>query len=125
MVLYPTITGDGPTFTVSLHDDLNSDPIRSVELHVELEHWAPEDRVQVALDDEILPPPSIRDVAEEDNSDPADVSENKWFVWDLSVNQAAKCEHKIKVILQTRDVRIRVPLIVKHVEIHITYEANS
>ena len=32
----------------------------------------------------------------EDNSDPADVAENKWFVWDLSVNQSAKCEHKVK-----------------------------
>ena len=125
VVLYPTLTGDGPTFTVGLHDDLNSDPLKSIELHIELEHWAPEDRVQVALDGEILPPPSIRDVAEEDDNDPADVSENKWFVWGLSPNQAAKCEHKIKVILQNRDVRIRVPLIVKHVEIHITYEANS
>ena len=89
VVLYPTITGDGPTFTVGLHDDLNSDPLKSIELHIELEHWAPEDRVQVALDGEILPPPSIRDVAEEDDNDPADVAENKWFVWGLSPNQAA------------------------------------
>ena len=48
-----------------------------------------------------------------------------WLVSLDSSHQTARDEHKIKVILQNRDVRIRVPLIVKHVEIHITYEANS
>ena len=68
---------------------------------------------------------TIQQLAEDDPNDPADVSENKWLVWTLDAEQAAKGDHQVKVILVNRDSRIRPPLIVNHLEIHVRYEGTS
>ena len=88
---------------------------------IEFEHWAPDDRVEVSLDGAVLGEPEIQDAAAL-SGDPADVSENKWLVWDLTPAQAAKGSHAVKVVLINRDSRIGVPLIVNTVDVHITYK---
>ena len=122
-VLFRTLTGDGPKFTIGIHEDVAAS--EAIELHIEMQHFLPEDSVDVLLDGEKLADPIIRDVAEDDPNDPADVSENKWLVWTLDAEQAAKGDHQVKVILVNRDSRIRPPLIVNHLEIHVRYEGTS
>jgi hypothetical protein len=121
-VLMPTLTGDGPTFTISMHDDvvaLAAD-ISALQLHIEMAHWAPEDEVAVSLNGKTLDAPAIIDVAENDSAPPR-VSENKWLVWDLKPDQIARGAHTIKVVLINRDDRISVPLTIEHVDVHVRY----
>ncbi len=82
--------------------------------------WAPEDEVAVSLDGNALGSPAIIDVAENDDAPPR-VSENKWLVWDLKPDQIAKGAHTIKVVLVNRDSRIKVPLTIDHVDLHVRY----
>jgi len=121
-VLFPTMTGDGPTFTVSIHDDVQTEAatLATLQLQIELAHWSPDDQVEVSLDGAPLGAPAIRDAATAAAA-PPDVSENKWLVWDLEPEQMGKGSHKVKVILANRDARLRVPLSVEHVDVHVSY----
>jgi len=121
-VLMPTLTGDGPTFTISQHDDVVSRAadLTALQLHIEIAHWAPEDEVAVSLDGNELGAPTIIDVAEKDSAPPR-VSENKWLVWDLRPEQIAKGQHQIKIVLVNRDSRISVPLTIEHIDLHVSY----
>ena len=125
VTLYPTLTGCGPTFHVSVYDDLDADVrngrLAGVELHIELAHWAPADRVAVKLDDELLGEPTVRNLAAEDRDNPADAHENSWLVWALALGRG---EHLVEVCLVERDPRMGIPLVVEHVEIHIKYNGK-
>ena len=123
VILYPTLTREGPLFHVPIHDSVGEEESRleSVELHLELEHFSPADRVAVELDGKPLGDPVVRHVTLEDPGDPADVDENAWLVWSLEPGQAEKGPHEVQVRLVERDARIRPPLVVQHVEMHINY----
>ena len=125
VILYPTLTGEGPSFHVPIHDPVGEEAragrVESVELHLELEHFSPADQVAVELDGTPLGDPVVRHVALEDPGDPADVEENAWLVWSLEPGQADQGLHEIQVRLVERDARIRPPLVVQHVEMHINY----
>ena len=129
VVLYRTLTGDGPLFHVSVHDDVVSESsagrLVGTELHVEIEHFAPGDRVAVTLDGNELGGPAICNVAAEAPNVPEDVAENSWLVWSLSPEQAARGRHEVKVLLLERDARIRSELVVAHVEIHVRYKGTE
>lgn len=122
-VLFRTITQEGPAVDLPVYDDVEalSDDIDEIRLLIEFEHWAPDDRVAVSFDGAVLGEPTIHDAAEHDGK-PADVSENKWLAWHLTPAQAAMGLHAVKIVLVNRDSRIRVPLIVNHVEAYITYK---
>ena len=124
--LFATLTGDGPTFHVRIHDDVVTEAVagrlEDAELHIEIEHFSPDDRVETYLDGEPIGDPIVTDVASLDAGDPADVSENKWLVWRLDPQQVAKGTREIKVVLCDRDPRIGVPLVVSHVEVHVNYK---
>ena len=117
VVLFRTLTGDGPTFHVPIHDEVVQESIAgnldSVQLQIEIEHLSTEDKVAVALDGEGLGEPAVRDVAAQDPNDPSDASECKWLVWTLEPTQADKGPHVVKVVLMQRDPRLRIPLVVK------------
>ena len=123
--LYDGLTVGGPTFHVSVHDNVLKEAkaghLADVQLQVELEHFSTEDEVEVMLDGKPLPAPRIRDAAAEDISDPSDVSENCWLVWQLQPDQADFGVHEIEVRLIKRDARLRIPIVVAHVEIYVTY----
>ena len=125
--LYQGLMVGGPTFHVSVHDDVvkeaESGNLVRVELQIELEHFSTEDEVEVMLDGKRLPSPKIRDAAAEDLGDPSDVSENSWLVWQLRPDEVDLGVHEIKVCLIKRDARLRTPLVVGHVEIYVTYKS--
>jgi hypothetical protein len=125
--LYEGLTVEGPTFHVSVHDDVvkeaESGNLVRVELQIELEHFSTGDEVVVTLDERQLRGPEIRDAAAEEISDPSDVSENSWLVWQLRPDEVDLGVHEIKVCLIKRDARLRTPIIVGHVEIYVTYKS--
>ncbi len=123
--LHRTITGIGPTFSVSVYDDIvaaaDAGSLGNIEFQIDLNHWAPLDRIQVILDGEELAAGRPVSPATLNPTDPSDVSENTWLVWALRAEQAARGKHEIEVILFERDPRIRVPIVIDNVEIHINY----
>ena len=125
VALYPTLTAAGPIFTIPVHDDptleAQSSHIAAVELHVEIEAWAPADRITVKLDGRPLEPPTVRNLTAENPDAPSEVDENSWLVWSLSAECAARGDHAIEICLVERDPRMLPPLVVQHVEIHIRY----
>lgn len=92
-----------------------------MELHIEMESWAPADRIAVKLDGQPLEQPTARNLAAENPDDPSDVHENSWLVWPLTPERAARGDHAVEVCLVERDPRMLPPLVVQHVEIHIRY----
>ena len=121
VTLYPTLTGGGPTFHLSVHDDVKTADLAAIELHIELEHYSPADEVEVVLDGDTLPQATASNIAAENPGDPSDVHENSWLVWTLTPAQLHNGEHVIEVRLVKRDPRLDPELVVQHVEIHIRY----
>ncbi len=122
--LQPTLTGDGPTFHVTVSDDVTADGVdlERAELQIEVAHLsAQDDEVEVILDGKALGPPLVRDAAAEDPEDPSDVSENGWLTWPLEVSQVRRGPHAIRARLVKRDPRLAVPLRIEQVEIYLKY----
>jgi hypothetical protein len=121
--LQPTLTGDGPTFHVTVSDDVTAGgaELARAELQIEIAHLSTRDEVKVALDGISLGPPHGRDAAAEDPEDPSDVSENSWLTWPLEKSQVTRGVHEIRVQLIERDPRLAVPLRIEQVEIWLTY----
>ncbi len=118
--LHRTLTGGGTLFHVDVWEDAGE--AVAVELQIELDHLAPLDRIAVELDGSRLGEAVRRDPAAEDDSNPSDVSENGWLTWELRSSQLAWGKHRIEVILVERDHRLRPPLVVQNVEIHVRFQ---
>ena len=112
--LYRTLTGDGPTFHIPVHDDVSDHT--GVELQVNLDHYSPNDAVSVTLDGELLGEPSLHRTGGEGH-----LSEDAWLVWKLRPDQVARGIHQVRVVLDRCDPLLSVPIVVENVELHITY----
>jgi len=125
VALYRTLTEEGPSFHITLHDDIVHEAkvghLKRLELRIALERLSPADRIQVDLDGKKLRKPVLRYVAREDDDNPSDVGETGWLVWSLRPEEATQGPHQIKVRLVSRDPRIEPPLVVKYVEFHVKY----
>ncbi len=125
VVLYRTMTGDGPRFHITISDDVVAEAANSalerVDLRVELDHYSPADNVEVTLDGEPLGSPQVRHPSAENPNVPADVDENAWLVWALEPSHAGKGPHEVQVVLVERDPRIRSEIVVNNVEFYVTY----
>ena len=116
--LVATPAGGGPRFHVGVWEDMSEDSV--LELQVDLDHLSPRDRVAVELDEQRLGDPERRSPAAGDGTNPADVSENTWLVWPLERAQAGKGVHVVGIDLLERDPRLRPPVVVGNVEIHVS-----
>ena len=126
VTLYPTLTDEGPVFLVPFHDDPADALPTEVELHVEVEHFSPSvDKIDVQLNGADLGGPAVRNVAAEDPGDPATVCENSWLVWSLDVERLSVGVQEVRARLVERDQRLRVPLVIRHVEIHVSYNGQA
>ena len=125
VALYRTLTEVGPSFHVSVYDDVGREAkagrLKRLELWIALEHLSPADRVQVDLDGKALGKPTILYAALEDADDPSDVGESGWLVWSLRPDEAARGMHRVTVRLLERDPRVKPVLVVEHVEFHVEY----
>ncbi len=111
--LYGTLTGDGPTFHIHVHDDAAKDT--TVELQVNLDHYSPKDVILATFDGELLGESALRRVGD------GSVSEDAWLVWKLRTDQAARGTHEVRIVLERRDPRLGVPIVVENVELHLTH----
>ena len=125
VALYPTLSGEGPRFGVSIHDDVvaarHAGKLVRCELQVALTHHSPDDRITISLDNEQLTLPAVRYATKEDPENPADIDEIGWLVWSLAPEQLAKGDHQLQIRLLKRDSRIAPPLRVEHVEVRLEY----
>ena len=123
--LYPTLTEEGPVFHVDVHDDVVAEDdagrLESVDLQIEINHMSPADVLDVKLDGSLLGAPKVTNTAASDANVPADVAESSWLVWGLTPSQVALGCHEVRVRLVERDPRIRTPLVVENVEVHVRY----
>ncbi len=69
--------------------------------------------------------PERRSPAAGDGTNPADVSENTWLVWPLEPAQMRKGVHVVGIDLLERDPRLRPPVVVGNVEIHVSYPRDT
>ncbi len=126
VALYRTLTGDGPSFLVSVHDDVEREAgagrLRRCELRIEVEHFSPRDRLAIALDGKLLRVPEVRMVRGSGPLEPSDVSDSSWLVWSLPPARLSLGRHVVQVRLAERDPRLKPPPIVRHVEVHLDYE---
>ena len=61
-----------------------------------------------------------RSPATEEAANPVDVSENTWLVWPLVPAQVGKGGHVVGI-----DPRLRPPVVVRNVEIHVSYPSDE
>jgi hypothetical protein len=126
VTLYRTLTNEGPQFHITVHDEVRGEAragaLESVEMHLELEHFSRRDRIAMTLDGAELPAPTVRSAAHETRDDPSDVDENSWLVWSLKPQQADRGAHVVQLRLLERDPRVKPPLVVQHVEIHVRFQ---
>ena len=112
--LYRTLTGDGPTFHINVHDDAAEDT--AAELQINLDHYSPKDVVSVTFDGELLGEPALLRVGGDANA-----TEDSWLFWKLRADQADRGPHEVLIVLGQRDPRLGVPIVVENVELHITH----
>ncbi len=126
VTLHPSLTEEGPVFHLPFHDDPADALEFTVELQIEIEHFSPTvDRVAVQLNGHDPGQPSVRNAAAEDPDDPAMVSENSWLVWSIDPGLLSMGVQELKVRLIERDARLSVPLVIRHVEIHVEHAAKE
>lgn len=120
--LYETLTDEGPTFRVDVYDRVRDTAgVECVELHVNLDQYSPADTLNVTLDGASLSDPSIHWGGSTNPGDPGELGEDAWLVWQLDPTQAEYGTHEIKMVLELRDPRLSVPIVVENVEMHLTY----
>jgi hypothetical protein len=117
--LYRTSTGDGPRFHLQVHEKAAN--ARSVELHIEIDHFTAQDRVRITFDGDELGRPAVRSAPRELQDDPADAGESSWLVWPIAAKNAVSGTHEVQTVLLERNRHVKPPLVVKHVEIHVRY----
>jgi hypothetical protein len=117
--LYRTATADGPRFRIQVQETTAN--ARSVELHIEIDHFTAQDRIRITLDGEELGQPAVRSASREHQDDPADVGESSWLVWPIAARNALSGTREVQAVLLDRNRHVRPPLVVKHVEIHVRY----
>ena len=125
VVLYRTLTNDGPKFRIPIYDDVSGQAkaghLDQFELRIALTHLSPEDEVQVDLEGKQLPKPVVRYAAFEDPNDPSDVGETAWLVWPLNPEKFTRRTYEVRVRMLEHDSRVKPPLVVEHVEFHVKY----
>jgi hypothetical protein len=127
VALKPTITGDGPTITIDVADDLGSEPTKDVVLRIRLDNWVNGDVVKVLWDDqEQADMEQTYDFQEIEAGNPFgyktfDVAQASWLSRRLSPKSVLKGKHQVKVVLKKRHPMIACELNLTHVELAIRY----
>ena len=118
--LVETMSGDGPTVTLTVADDFSSDPPENVRLRVRMEEWVVGDQVEVMWDGEFLPDAKVEYAIERSHMGDA-VSGVVWQSYDLAREQVAKGQHKVKVVLRRRNPHIIPDMTLTDVELVVRY----
>jgi hypothetical protein len=121
VALKRTRTGEGPTVTLDVADDLSVDPPEKVELRVRLDQWVRGDVVSVWWDKSELSDPEIRYCAISDPHRISDVSGAVWLCFELDASRVKQGPHEVKVVLEARHPRLACDIVLTDVELVIAY----
>jgi hypothetical protein len=116
-----TLTGDGPTVTMNIADDVEQDGPTRVELRVRLDQWVRGDVVRVLWDGVVLERPDIRYCAMADPERLSDVSSAVWLCWTMDPMSTRPGAHTAQVVLESRHPAMGCDLILTDVELVIRY----
>ena len=118
--LYETMSGDGPTVTLTVSDDFSSCLPESICLRVRMEEWVIGDDVEVRWDGEALPDPQIEytDVRSYTGDR---VSGVVWQSYTLEPERLPMGQHKVKVVLRHRNPHIIPDMTLTDVELVVRY----
>ena len=126
--LKETLTGDGPTITLDVADDLSDDTPRRIELRVRLHDWTKSDVVRILWDGDELDGLQYRyhfmndPYANQFAAQVSDVSEVVWLSKTLDPSDVAKGKHIVKVILHERNPLVDSDIILTDVELVVEYQ---
>jgi hypothetical protein len=118
--LKPTRTGDGPTITLDVADDVQADTPSRIELRLRLEQWVPGDEVRVLWNGGELPEPRVEYIPD---SIPA-ISATSNAVWqrhELRADQITAGVDKVKAILDRRGDMMDCDIVLTDVELDVEY----
>ena len=121
VALKRTITGDGPTITLDVADDLAADVPRGIELRVRLDDWVKGDVVRLLWDGAELGDPAIR-YSEVPSWAGSDVSGAAWLAFELSPENTGRGKHDLKIILVERNPCLASDIVLTDAELVITYD---
>ena len=127
VALKRTVSGDGPTITLDVADNLTTDVPEYVELRVRLDEWVKGDVVRVFWDG-----------AERENIDTqyhiengsaadayadyvSDVSSAVWLRSEFNPSEISKGPHQVQVMLQERNPKLACDIVLTNVELVIAY----
>ncbi len=122
-----TITGDGPTITLDVADDLTADVPERVELRVRLEEWVKGDLISVFWDGTERDNIEIQYHIENGSAADAfadyvtDVSDAVWLRSELSPSEVATGPHQVRIVLQERNPKLDCDIVLTNVELVIRY----
>jgi hypothetical protein len=121
VALKRTITGEGPTITLSIADDPPTDIPARVELRVRLDQWVEGDDIQVWWDGVQMERPEIRYCRVDDPHRIADVSSAAWLCFEMAPAKIVQGAHQVKAVLAERHPHVACDIVLTDVELVITY----
>ena len=127
VALKTTLTGDGPSVTLKVADDLSGNKPEEVELRIRIDQWVPGDEIAVKWDGEKLPQPIVRysytDMPKEEIY--SDVSDAAWLSWELNSKKVSLGPHTVQVILENRNPHMACDIVLTDVELVIRYDSKT
>jgi hypothetical protein len=118
--LKATRTGDGPTITLRVADDLKAESPSSIELRLRLAEWVAGDNVRVEWNGSELADAEIRHVP---GSPPSysRVSAAVWQCYTLAADQVPTGVQTVKIILDARNEKVACDILLTDVELLVEY----
>ena len=120
VALKRTMTGDGPTITINVADDLSVDVPGSIELRMRLEEWVRGDVVLVFWDGGEVE--ELQTSYSQVNSTHGyDISNAVWLSAEMPPDQAGKGTHRVKVTLVERNPHMAGDIVLTDVELVVRF----
>jgi hypothetical protein len=120
VALKRTITGEGPTITLNVVDDLSANIPKQVELRVRLDQWVREDVVRVSWDGTVLDALTIHYCAINDPHHISDVSGAAWLCFEMNMPISVGA-HEVKVVLEERHPKVASDIVLTDVELVVRF----
>jgi hypothetical protein len=122
VALKRTLSGDGPTITLNIADDISVDAPKRVELRLRLEEWVRGDIIRVLWDGTELENFQVN-YSQVGFAHGYDVSNSTWLSTVMNTDLAVKGKHRVKVVLAERNARLDADLMLTDMELVVRFSA--
>ena len=121
VALKRTLTGEGPTITLDMAEDLMADLPEHIELRVRLDQRVKGDVVRVWWDETEMEYPEICYCTISDPHRISDVSSAAWLCFEMDPAGVEQGAHEVKVVLVERHPQLACDIVLTDVEWVIRY----